>query len=112
MDEPRKTYMDCMNFTDDEKAELIQKLTDALPALRGAAKASQSELAHAVGIARQTYGAIELKKRKMSWNTYMSLILFFDYNPDTHNTIRLLDVFPQRLEKCRSSEKIQPPNME
>lgn len=103
MDRPRKTYMGCLHFTDDEKEELIQKLTNALPALRGAAKVSQSELAEAVGVSRQTYGAIELRKRKMSWNTYMSLILFFDYNPNTHDTIRQLDAFPRCLDECKQS---------
>lgn len=103
MDRPRKIYMGCLHFTDDEKEELIQKLTNALPALRGAAKVSQSELAEAVGVSRQTYGAIELRKRKMSWNTYMSLILFFDYNPNTHDTIRQLDVFPLCLDECKQN---------
>ena len=36
----------------------------------------------------------------MSWNTYMSLILFFDYNPNSHDRIRQLGVFPYKLDEC------------
>lgn len=110
MEELRKTYMDYWHFTDEDKAELIQKLTKVLPALRGAAKASQQELAQAIGISRQTYGAIEIQKRTMSWNTYMSLILFFDYNPNTHDTIRQLDAFPRCLDECRQSAQTEQMN--
>lgn len=82
--------MDYWHFTDEEKDELIKRLTKELPALRGAAKASQDQIAKAIGVSRQTYNAVEMQKRKMSWNTYMSLILFFDYNPSTHYTMYTL----------------------
>ena len=108
MDTPhgRKTYMDYWHFTEDEKDQLILRLTEELPALRGAVKASQDEIANAIGISRQTYCAIETKKRKMSWNYYMALILFFDYNPNSHYTIRQLDAFPYRIEECWLSGKM------
>lgn len=102
----RKNYMDYWKFSVEEKNDLIDRLTKELPALRGAAKASQDEIANAIGVSRQTYNAVEIQKRKMTWNTYMSLILFFDYNPNTHNTIRQLDAFPQRLDECWLSGKI------
>lgn len=103
----RKNYMDYWHFSHEEKDQLIQRLTKELPALRGAAKASQDEIANAIGVSRQTYNAIEMLKRKMTWNTYMSLILFFDYNPRTHYTIRQLDVFPYRLDECWLSGKME-----
>lgn len=96
----RKDYMDYWHFSKEEKDRLINSLTKALPALRGAAKATQDEVANAIGVSRQTYNSIESLKRVMSWNTYMSLILFFDYNPNTHYTIRQLDVFPYQLDEC------------
>lgn len=104
--------MDYWHFTDDEKAELIRTLTKELPALRAAAKASQEELAKVIGVSRQTYNAVEMQKKKMSWNTYMSLILFFDYNPNTHYTIRQLDAFPFRLDECWLSGKMDQANGE
>lgn len=99
--------MDYWHFTDEEKEKLVKILTRELPALRGAAKATQDEIANVIGVSRQTYNAVEMQKRKMSWNTYMSLILFFDYNPNTHYTIRQLDAFPNRLDECWLSGKME-----
>lgn len=103
----RKTYMDYWHFTAENKDALIKRLTAELPALRGAVGATQEEIANAIGISRQTYGSIESQQRKMSWNTYMSLILFFDYNPNSHHTIRQLDAFPYQLDECWLSGKMQ-----
>ncbi|MCI6495823.1 MAG: hypothetical protein MSA01_01995 [Anaeromassilibacillus sp.] len=71
-----------------------------MPALRGITKATQDEIANAIGISRQTYNAIEMQKKTMSWNTYISLILFFDYNPNSHIMIRQLEAFPTQLDEC------------
>lgn len=103
----RKDYMEYWLFTKEEKNQLINILSKELPALRGAANATQDEIASIIGVSRQTYNSIELQKRKMSWNTYMSLILFFDYNPNTHYTIRQLNVFPYRLDECWLSGKME-----
>lgn len=98
--------MDYWCFSPEEKDRLIACLTKELPALRGAAKATQDEIANAIGVSRQTYSSVEMQKRKMSWNTYMSLILFFDYNPNTHYTIRQLDAFPYKLDECWLAGKL------
>jgi len=84
-------------ITEDEKNQFIDDLTNALSALRAKANIPQDELAKLIGISRQTYGAIERKKRKMSWNTYLSLILFFDYTNSTHDMLRHLKAFPTNL---------------
>lgn len=94
------SYMDYWHFSKEEKQFLINNLSSELSTLRGAVKASQEEMANIIGISRQTYSAIESKKRPMSWNTYMSLILFFDYNPSSHDRIRQLGVFPYKLDEC------------
>ena len=84
-------------ITEKEKDELIEELTDELAVLRSKAAVSQEELSKIIGISRQTYGDIERKKRKMSWNTYLSLILFFDYTKSTHTMIRNLSSFPSKF---------------
>lgn len=81
----------------EEKKKLISLLTPELVTLRARAEISQDELATVVGISRQTYGAIERGARKMSWNTYLSLILFFDYNQKTHTMLRGSGAFPQEV---------------
>ena len=42
--------MDYWRFTPEEKDQLINRLAKELPALRGAAKATQDELANAIGV--------------------------------------------------------------
>ena len=96
----RESYMDYWRISPEEKNILIKKLTFALPALRGITKATQDEIANAIGVSRQTYNAIEMQKRTMSWNNYMSLLLFFDYNPNSHIMIRQLEAFPPQLDEC------------
>lgn len=102
----RISYMDYWHFDKETKESLIRKLTVELPTLRGAVGASQDEIANVIGVSRQTYNSIELQKRPMSWSLYMALILFFDYNPSSHDTIRQLDVFPYQLDECWLSGKM------
>lgn len=84
-------------LSDEEKDAFISILTPNLPALRTQADISQEELSNLLGISRQTYSAIERKLRKMSWNTYLALILFFDHNKKTHMMLRSLSIFPKAL---------------
>ena len=98
-------------FTEKEKKRFIDALTDELSVLRARASISQDELAKLVGISRQTYGAIERKSRRMSWNTYLSLILFFDYNESTHEMIRNIKAIPPALVNDASKE-LETDNLE
>ena len=63
-----------------KKEELIRSLTDQLTVLRTKAEVSQEQLALVIGISRQTYSTIETKKKQMSWQIYMALILYFNSN--------------------------------
>lgn len=85
------------SFEEAEKEKLISALTPQLMMLRAKAEISQGELANLIGVSRQTYGAVERGARKMTWGTYLSLILFYDYNHMTHTIIRNIDVFPNQL---------------
>lgn len=84
-------------LTDAEKDSFIVILTPHLAVLRTQADVSQEEIANLIGISRQTYSAIERKVRKMSWNTYLSLVLFYDHNQKTHQLMRHLSLFPTEL---------------
>ncbi len=97
----RFDYMKYWCFTAEEKEAFIRDLTDELPALRAAAEVTQEELANAIGVSRQTYNAMEGMKRSMTWNSFMSLILFFDYHPATHITARRLFSFPPDVKGKR-----------
>lgn len=80
-----------------QQARFIDALTSELAPLRAKVGISQGDLAALIGVSRQTYSAIECGKRKMSWNTYLSLILFYDYNKDTHQMLRNMNAFPVEL---------------
>lgn len=85
------------NLDETDKEKLISALTPELMILRAKAEISQGELANLIGVSRQTYGAIERGARRMTWNTYLSIILFYDYNNTTHDFIRDIRIFPDGL---------------
>lgn len=91
------------NLTEARKEELIAALTKDLIVLRAKAAKSQEELAESIGLSRQSYSSIECGKRKMTWRTYLALLFFFDTNPQTHDTLRQINVFP--VEFDTSSER-------
>lgn len=85
------------SISNDKKKEYISRLLPQLSALRARAGLSQDELAGLVGISRQTYCLTESGSRGMSWNTYLSIMMFFDYNVRTHDLIRSTGIFPEDL---------------
>ena len=70
-----------------------------LPILRAAISISQGELAEYIGVSRQTYCALEQGKRDISWNTFLSLFLFFTTNEQTKS---LLDTRKRFIERVYS----------
>ncbi len=84
-------------FQEIDKERLIDVLTEELPVLRAKIGLSQDDLSSIIGISRQTYSSIETKKRRMSWNTYLSLILVFEKNEKTKNLLDAIGAFPKEL---------------
>lgn len=82
-----------------DRDNLIEILTDELPVLRAKLGISQEDVSIIVGISRQTYSAIETKKRRMSWNTFLSLILFYGYNEKTASIVETSGAFPISLKQ-------------
>lgn len=80
-----------------EQEKLIRNLTANLPTLRAKLDVSQDEISKIVGISKQTYSSIEGGKRSMSWQIYLTLVLFFDANAATHSLLHHLDCFPDVL---------------
>ena len=86
-------------ITDKEKEKYIEALSNELIMLRNKAGVSQEELSYIIGVSRQTYGSIERKNRKMSWSTYLALLMFYDYNKKTHHVLRAIGAFPHDIIK-------------
>lgn len=88
-----------------DKEELIDILTEELPLLRAKIGITQEELSDMVGISRPTYSAIETKKRKMSWNVYLSLLMVFTQNEKTAPIIDRIGAFPDNLKSSMNISK-------
>ena len=75
---------------DMQNNEYLIKLNEHLTMLRAQSGMKQSELADVCGIARTTYSAIENKKRKMTFSTFISLSKYFISNEKTMEIMDLL----------------------
>lgn len=58
-----------------QKEKLIQNMTDNLPTLRKKLNLSQEELSELIGVSRSTIAVIEGRKKVMSWNMFLSLLM-------------------------------------
>ena len=83
----------------EEQKRYIDALVKELAPLRARLGISQGELAYLIGVSRQTYSAVELQKKQMTWSTYLSLIMVFDSVSETREVLRLLDAYPSELIK-------------
>lgn len=91
------------NFSEVDKDLLIKKLTNNLPILRAKLQISQEELASIIGISRQTYLSIETMKRKMSWSTFLTLVLFFGCNEGTATMLDGMGILSSELNDLLST---------
>lgn len=73
-------------------------MTENLPVLRKKLKLSQEGLAKIIGTSRYTVMLIETKKRRMTWNTFLSLLLLFEKNEDTAVLLRVLKIYTDELD--------------
>lgn len=79
------------------KDELIKNMTENLPVLRAKLGITQEDLAEKIGISRSTIVSIENKKREMTWNTFLSLILVFTKNEDTNKLLNVMEIYTDEL---------------
>lgn len=81
------------------REKYMEKMAASLPVLRKTLKLSQGALGEAIGASRDTVAQIEGKKRKMTWNTFLALLLLFDKNPESATLLRALDIYSEELEE-------------
>lgn len=79
------------------KDMVIENMTANLPTLRAKAALSQAKLAEMVGVSRQTLVAVENRKRKMSWSTFLACLLIFHKNEETDALLKLYEVYTDEL---------------
>lgn len=96
----RGNYKQICDFTKEEKVQMIAKLTAELPALRGKVGVSQTKIAEAIGVSRQTYSAYETQAREIPWTMYLALLFYFNSMPSTHYLLRQMGIYPKSLDDC------------
>lgn len=79
------------------KEELIDKFIYELPILRARIDMTQDEISEIAGLSRQTYSALETRKRKMTWSNFMALLFVFYFNPATKEAVENAGLFPEGL---------------
>lgn len=93
---------------EENKEVLVERMVDNLPVLRRKLRLSQESLAEIIGTSRYTILQIETKKRKMTWNTFMSLLLLFEKNEATAVLLRALGIYTDALDayfRCDSENQ-------
>ena len=81
----------------NQKELLIKNMTENLPTLRKRLGISQEEVSEKVGVSRSTIAGIENKKRSMSWNMFLSLLLIFIKNEDTDRLLNVMGIYTDEL---------------
>ena len=76
-----------------QKARLIENMVKNLPALRRVLGLSQEGLAEMIGLNRSTIAAIENRKRKLSWDTFLALLLIFIKSPETDKLLTAMEIY-------------------
>lgn len=84
------------------KEELIDKFIYELPILRARIDMTQDEISEIAGLSRQTYSALETRKRKMTWSNFMSILFVFYFNPATRDALEIAGIFPEELKRIMS----------
>lgn len=75
------------------REKVITNMTGNLAMLRTKLGLTQVQLADLIGVSRHTIMQIENKKAKLSWNTFLSLLLIFIKNPETDKLLNILDIY-------------------
>lgn len=86
-------------MNENKKENLMDKMTQNLPALRAKAGLTQAKLAEMIGVSRQTLVAVENGKRKMTWGGFMSCFLVFHKNPDTDIMLKAFEIYTDELDE-------------
>ena len=86
-------------MTENDKKVYCDALADNLPVLRAKLGVTQEELAKRVGLSRNTIACIEIKKKEMSWVTFVALALLFLKNDNTSAVFKSLDIYDKTLDE-------------
>lgn len=69
----------------NERKKLLNEMVSILPMARKVVGISQTELGQKIGVSRQTISSIERGTVQLSWQIFLSLMLFFCANYDLYS---------------------------
>ena len=87
-----------------QKSILIENMSDNLPTLRKKMRISQEGLAEIIGVSRSTIATIERKKKTMTWNMFLSLVLVFTKNSETDKLLSVMEIYTDELNEFIKSD--------
>ena len=82
-----------------KKEQYIDRMVSNLPVLRAKLKLTQRDLADMIGVSHYSISGMEKGQRKMTWNTFMSVLPVFMGNEETLMLLRLFGIYTDELEK-------------
>jgi len=85
-------------MTEERKQEYISLMVANLPVLRAKQKLTQKDLADRIGVTNFSISGMEKGQRKMTWNTFISLLPVFLSNPDTADMMKLFGIYTQEIQ--------------
>ena len=85
-----------LNLT-QEKMDIMADFTKNLPELRKSFKVSQTILGKKVGLSRQTISSIERGTVPMTWNIFLSVVVFFCANDNAEKKFVNKDMYSKYL---------------
>ena len=84
---------------DENRKQLyIDRMVDNLPVLRAKRKLTQRDLADLIGVSNYSISGMEKRQRKMTWNTFMSLLPVFLGDEESAELLRLFGIYTDELE--------------
>lgn len=88
------------------KQLLTGRMTENLPVLRKKLRLTQEDLAQRIGSSRGNVMQMETGRRKMTWNTFLSLVLVFEKNPETAQMLRVFQIYTEELDNALSGQAV------
>ena len=82
-----------------QKDVYIENMVDNLPTLRTKLGISQEGLAELIGVSRSTIATIERRKKKMTWNMFLSLVLVFTKNCETDKLLDVMGIYTDEFNE-------------
>ena len=82
-------------------------MVENLPALRKVLGVSQEGLANILGITSSTIAVVENRKRKLSWDMFLALLLIFTKNKSTDKLLSAMGIYTDELDDFIKNPEVQ-----